>query len=268
MRHLRIIIFQVKLRISFVEVFLGAKTCSWFSLISQHSSSPLPPLCRALRPSIWQPKPWRSSRGGSTPSTWCGFRGTKNRRPSLMSLSRWASHLCSAAEFKNFNDLDASANVKSSSDRLPLCLQTSSVFFACFREHTFTLTMRNGASGRRRASRLSTGTSKTETSSDVQRDATGRTDNWESERWTEQTNAWRRLIHLLTFLDLTSARWGKETCGPEGGGRVSSLLLTLQIPPYHPQPGSDNPSHSHHLLLSSFYLFISRPFFKKKYFLA
>lgn len=50
-----------------------------------------------------------------------------------------------------------------------------SVFFACFREHTFTLTMRNGASGRRRASRLSTGTSKTETSSDVQRDATGLT---------------------------------------------------------------------------------------------
>lgn len=50
-----------------------------------------------------------------------------------------------------------------------------SVFFACFREHTFTLTMRNGASGRRRASRLSTGTSKTETSSDVQREATGLT---------------------------------------------------------------------------------------------
>lgn len=74
-------------------------------------------------------------------------------------------------------------------------------------------------------------------------------------------DAWRRLIHLLTFLDLTSPRWGKETCGPEGGGRVSSLLLTLQIPPYHPHTGSDNPSHSHHLLLSSFYLFISRPFF-------
>lgn len=63
--------------------------CPFFcSLIS---FSPPSPLCRALRPSIWQPKPWRSSPGGSTPSIWCGFRGTKNPRPSLMSLSRWAS---------------------------------------------------------------------------------------------------------------------------------------------------------------------------------
>lgn len=85
--------------------------------------------------------------------------------------------------------------------------------------------------------------------------------DWQLRKW--EMDAWRRLIHLLTFLDLTSARWGKETCGPEGGGRVSSLLLTLQIPPYHPHPGSDNPSHSHHLLLSSFYLFISSLFLNK-----
>ncbi len=48
--------------------------------------------------------------------------------------------------------------------------QTFFVFF--FRERTFTLTMRNGASGRRKASRLSTGTLKTETSSDLQQERT------------------------------------------------------------------------------------------------
>lgn len=45
---------------------------------------------------------------------------------------------------------------------------TLSLINPFFREHTFTLTMKNGASGRRKASRLSTGTSKTETSSDLQ----------------------------------------------------------------------------------------------------
>lgn len=44
---------------------------------------------RAQRLSIWQPKPWKNSPGGSTQSTWCGSRGTRSRRPSLMSLSRW-----------------------------------------------------------------------------------------------------------------------------------------------------------------------------------
>lgn len=52
------------------------------------------PIGRAQRLSIWQPKPWKSSPGGSTQSTWCGSRGTRSRRPSLTSLSRWDPASC------------------------------------------------------------------------------------------------------------------------------------------------------------------------------
>lgn len=69
-------------------------SCSyWFKFFYLHVCCPFLALCRALRPSIWQPKPWRSSHGGSTRSTWCGFRGTKNPRPLRMSLSRSVSRL-------------------------------------------------------------------------------------------------------------------------------------------------------------------------------
>ena len=47
-------------------------------------------------------------------------------------------------------------------------------------------------------------------------------------------NERRRVIRLLTFLDLTSALRGKETRGPAWGPPT---------PPYHPHPGSDNASH-------------------------
>lgn len=46
-------------------------------------------IVRAQRLSIWQPKLWKNSPGGSTQSTWCGSRGMRSRRPSPMSLSRW-----------------------------------------------------------------------------------------------------------------------------------------------------------------------------------
>ena len=54
-------------------------------------SSPSRFFCRAPRHNISQPRHWRSNHGGSTPSTWCGFRDMKSPKPSLMSLNRYTS---------------------------------------------------------------------------------------------------------------------------------------------------------------------------------
>lgn len=73
----------------FIFYYLEVKNRYENSFSQRSSVQPPPPVYRAPRRSIWQPKPWRSSRGGSTPSTWCGFSGTRSPRPSPMSLNRW-----------------------------------------------------------------------------------------------------------------------------------------------------------------------------------
>ena len=118
--------------------------------------------------------------------------------------------------------------------------------------------MKNGASGRRKASRLSTGTSKTETSSDLQRERRtthdrrtdgqpktkreGQTDGW-------RADGWRRAVHPLTFLDSIAAHWGEGEVGPEGGERIYKDVKTFPpseppTPPPHPPLTSDSSSSS------------------------